>query len=134
MQQYLRQLGRSHAVVRLPCCWYKSHHHASIARTDFISESVRRQFYIIVLQLVRSPHRRLQYRQHVVRHHRHAGGNQCRKACIQRNHIACAMLVWPRLTDLARQTQQTVYRIKHGLLNNYLRQQLKKPSVKMRFA
>lgn len=60
--------------------------------------------------------------------------NQCRTARIQRNHIACAMLVWLRLTDLARQTQQTVYRIKHGLLDNYLCQQLKNPSVKMRFA
>ena len=60
--------------------------------------------------------------------------NQCRKARIQRNHIACAMLVWLRLTDLARQTQQTIYRIKHGLLDNYLRQQLRNPSVKMRFA
>jgi hypothetical protein len=44
------------------------------------------------------------------------------------------MLVWLSLVDLARQTQQTVYRIKHGLLDNYLRQQLKRPSVKMRFA
>jgi hypothetical protein len=60
--------------------------------------------------------------------------NQCRKARIQRNHIACAMLVWLRLTDLARQSQQTVYRIKHGLLDNYLCQQLKNPSVTMRFA
>ena len=30
--------------------------------------------------------------------------NQCRKARVQRHHIACAMLVWLRLTDLARQT------------------------------
>lgn len=60
--------------------------------------------------------------------------NQCRKARIQSNHIACAMLVWLRLTDLARQSQQTVYRIKHGLLDNYPCQQLKNPSVKMRFA
>ena len=60
--------------------------------------------------------------------------NQCRKARIQRNHIACAMLVWLRLADLARQSGKTVYRIKHGLLDNYLCQQLKNPSVKMRFA
>jgi hypothetical protein len=60
--------------------------------------------------------------------------NQCRKARIQRNHIACAMLVWLRLTDLARQTRQTIYRIKHGLLHSYLCQQLKNPSVKMRLA
>jgi hypothetical protein len=60
--------------------------------------------------------------------------NQCQNARIQRNHIACAMLVWIRLTDIARQTQQTAYRLKHGLLDNYLCQQLKNPSVKMRFA
>ena len=48
--------------------------------------------------------------------------------------IACAMLVWIRLTDIARKTQQTAYRVKHGLLDDYLCQQLKKPSVKMRFA
>jgi hypothetical protein len=60
--------------------------------------------------------------------------NQCRKARIQRNHIACAMLVWIRLTDIACKTGQTVYRIKHGLLDDYLCQQLKNPSVKMRFA
>lgn len=30
--------------------------------------------------------------------------------------------------------QQTAYRIKHGLLDDYLFQQLKNPSVKMRFA
>jgi hypothetical protein len=60
--------------------------------------------------------------------------NQCRKARLQRNHIACAMLVWLRLTDLARQTQQTVYRIKHGLLDHYLRQQLKSPSIRMKSA
>jgi len=44
------------------------------------------------------------------------------------------MLVWIRLTDLARRTRQTIYRIKHGLLDDYLCQQLKNPSVKMRFA
>ena len=60
--------------------------------------------------------------------------NQCRSARIQRNHIACAMLVWIRLTDIARQTQQTVYRIKHGLLDDYLCQQLKKPTILMQFA
>ena len=62
------------------------------------------------------------------------GQNQCRKARIQRNHIACAMLVWIRLTDLARKTQQTAYRIKHGLLDDYLCQQLKNPAVTMRLA
>ena len=60
--------------------------------------------------------------------------HQCRKARIQRNHIARAMLVWIRLPDIACQTQQTVYRVKHGLLENYLCHQLKNPSVRMRLA
>jgi hypothetical protein len=60
--------------------------------------------------------------------------NHSRKARIQRNHIACGMLVWIRLTDITRQTQQTVYRVKHGLPDNYLCQQLKNPSVRTRLA
>ena len=56
---------------------------------------------------------------------------QCRKGRIQRNHIACAILVWLRLKDLAYQSCQTIYQIKHGLLSNYLVQQLKRPNVPM---
>ncbi len=56
---------------------------------------------------------------------------QCRKARIQRNHIACALLVWTRLKDLAYQSGQTIYQLKHGLLHDYLVQQLKNPSIPM---
>lgn len=56
---------------------------------------------------------------------------QCRKARIQRNHIACAFLVWVRLTELAHQTKQTLYQLKHGLLDDYLTQQLRNPSLEM---
>lgn len=56
---------------------------------------------------------------------------QCRKARIQRNHIACALLVWSRLKSLAYQLGRTVYQIKHGLLHDYLVAQLKNPSIKM---
>lgn len=56
---------------------------------------------------------------------------QCRKARIQRNHIACAFLVWVRLKALASQAGQTVYRLKQGLLDDYLVQQLRHPSLKM---
>jgi hypothetical protein len=56
---------------------------------------------------------------------------QCRKARIQRNHIACAMLVWLRLKNLAYQTGQTIYKIKHNLLSNYLIEQLKRPHIAM---
>jgi hypothetical protein len=56
---------------------------------------------------------------------------QCRKARIQRNHIACAMLVWLRLKSLAYKTYQTVYQLKHTLLSNYLIEQLKRPALPM---
>jgi hypothetical protein len=59
---------------------------------------------------------------------------QCRKARIQRNHIGCALLVWVRLKELAAQTGQTVYQLKSGLLDDYLCQQLKNPSLKMSLA
>lgn len=59
---------------------------------------------------------------------------QCRKSRIQRNHIACALLVWVRLKELAYQSKQTVYQLKHGLLYDYLCQQLKHPSLKMSLA
>lgn len=56
---------------------------------------------------------------------------QCRKARIQRNHIACAFLVWIRLKELATETGRTIYQLKHGLLSDYLIQQLKNPSLEM---
>ena len=56
---------------------------------------------------------------------------QCRKARIQRNHIGCAWLVWVRLKELAATTGRTIYQLKHGLLDDYLIQQLKQPSLKM---
>ena len=58
-------------------------------------------------------------------------GCQCGTGRIQRNHIACAMVVWSRLKQLAYQSKRTVYQIKHGLLHDYLVQQLKNPSVQM---
>jgi len=56
---------------------------------------------------------------------------QCRKARIQRNHIGCALLVWVRFKELAAQTGRTMYQLKHGLLDDYLIQQLKYPSLRM---
>ena len=59
---------------------------------------------------------------------------QCRKARIVRNHIGCAILVWVRLKQVAHETQKTIYRVKEGLLDDYLCQQLKSPTVQMRLA
>lgn len=56
---------------------------------------------------------------------------QCRKARIQRNHIACALLVWVRLKELATETGRTIYQLKHGLLSDYVIQQLRRPSLKI---
>jgi hypothetical protein len=61
-------------------------------------------------------------------------GCQCRKARIVRNHIGCAILVWVQLKQVAQETQRTVYRVKHDLLSDYLRQQLKSPTIKMSLA
>jgi hypothetical protein len=59
---------------------------------------------------------------------------QCRLARIVRNHIGCAILVWVRLKQVAHETAQTIYQVKYGLLSEYLRQQLKSPSIKMMLA
>ncbi len=59
---------------------------------------------------------------------------QCRKARIQRNHINCAIFVWIKLKQIAYSTGKTVYFIKNSLLSNYLKKELKFPSIIMSFA
>lgn len=56
---------------------------------------------------------------------------ECRTGRIQRNHIACAILVWIRLKSLAEQARTTIYQLKQGLLDNYLIQELRNPTLKM---
>ena len=56
---------------------------------------------------------------------------QCRSQRAQRNHIACAMLVWVRLNELAQEAQSNIYQLKQGLLSNYMREQLRQPSISM---
>jgi hypothetical protein len=58
-------------------------------------------------------------------------GCQCRKARIVRNHIGCAILVWVCLKQVAHDAHTTIYQVKHGLLSDYLRQQLQSPTIKM---
>jgi len=65
---------------------------------------------------------------------------QGRKARIQRNPIACALLVWTRLKAprggeaIAYRTGRTIYQTKHGMLSDYLKEQLKHPSIQMSLA
>lgn len=57
---------------------------------------------------------------------------QCRQARIQRNHIACAILVWNYLKKLAYFTKYTVYQLKQKSLSSYLIEELKQPSLPMK--
>jgi hypothetical protein len=59
---------------------------------------------------------------------------QCRKARIQRNHIACAILVWNCLKNIAYQSTQTVYQLKQRWLSGCLIEQLKCPAIRMQLA
>ena len=61
-------------------------------------------------------------------------GCQCRTARIVRNHIGCAILVWVRLNQVAHMLQRTIYQVKNELLSDYLRQQLKSPTIQMTLA
>ncbi|MGA7953029.1 MAG: transposase [Gloeobacterales cyanobacterium] len=59
---------------------------------------------------------------------------QCRKARIQRNHIACALLVWSHLKQRAYETGKTVYEQVRGVMSDYLRKELRQPTIPMVFA
>ena len=56
---------------------------------------------------------------------------QCRCQRAQRNHIACAMLVCVRLNAFAQAAQINIYQLKQGLFSNYMRAQLRHPSISM---
>jgi hypothetical protein len=55
---------------------------------------------------------------------------QCRKARAQKNHIGCALLVWQFLKRRAKECFTTVYALKQGLLDNYMTDELKSPSIR----
>ena len=55
---------------------------------------------------------------------------QCRLNRSQRNHICSSSLVWLCFNELANQAQKTMYQLKHGLLSDYLKQQLRHPSLR----
>jgi hypothetical protein len=106
----------------------------STQRTDYIVTNEMAQNNVKVVQDVCG------FRWKVEQFHRETKqltgleGNQCCIARIVRNHIGCAILVWVRLKQVAVETQRTIYRVKHDRLDDYLRSQLKSPSVLMRLA
>jgi len=103
-------------------------------RTDYVVTNEMTQDDVKVAQEV------CRFRWKVEQFHRETkqltgiAGCQCRQARIVRNHIGCAILVWVRLKQVADETQRTIYQVKHGLLDDYLRQQLKSPAIQMRLA
>lgn len=56
---------------------------------------------------------------------------QCRSARAQKNHIACAILAWVHMTTLARSMKTNIYSLKKKMLSNYLKAELRNPSVRM---
>ena len=54
---------------------------------------------------------------------------QCRLARSQRNHIALAVRAWTRLKQAAYQTQKTMYQLKQGFLDAYIRHELLQPAL-----
>ena len=54
---------------------------------------------------------------------------QCRHAQIQKNHIACAILVGRFLKKTAYFIGKTVYQLKHELLSEYLKKELRYPTL-----
>ncbi|MGZ8246224.1 MAG: hypothetical protein ACXWT9_21720, partial [Methylomagnum sp.] len=58
---------------------------------------------------------------------------QCRKARAQKNHIGCAMLAWHCLTKAARKFKTNIYALKNRLLSEYMRRELRSPSIPLAF-
>jgi hypothetical protein len=54
---------------------------------------------------------------------------QCRKARSQRNHLACCYSAWVAIKIKAKEMKQTVYQLRNGLFAEYLKSQLKNPTI-----
>jgi Transposase DDE domain len=54
---------------------------------------------------------------------------QCRKARSQRNHLACCYSAWVAIKVKAQEMRKTVYQLRNGLFAEYLKSQLKNPTI-----
>ena len=97
----------------------------SSQRTDYVVTNEIAQNQVEVVQEVCG------FRWKVEQFHRETKQLTGIKARIVRNHIGCAILVWVRLKQVAVETNRTLYRVKHDLLDDYLCQQLQSPTVQM---
>lgn len=55
---------------------------------------------------------------------------QCRLGRSQRNHIGCTLLVWVRMSAMAKTLGKSIYSLKFGLLGEYMRAQLANPTIR----
>jgi hypothetical protein len=55
---------------------------------------------------------------------------QCRKARSQRNHLACCYHAWVSLKVQAIVLSKTIYRVRTDLFSDYLRNELRNPTIK----
>jgi len=106
----------------------------STRRTDYIVTNDMGQDNVEVVRDVCGFRRRIEQFHRETKQVTGLENCQCRKARTVRNHIGCAILVWVQLKQIAHETQQTIYQVKHGLLDEYLCQQLKSPTIQMRLA
>lgn len=106
----------------------------STHKTDYVATNDLSQADIDAVQSVCNIHWKIEEFHRELKQLTGVEACQCRKARIQRNHIACALLVWSRLKAIAYQSGRTIYQIKHGMLSDYLKEQLKHPSVQMSLA
>lgn len=54
---------------------------------------------------------------------------QCRKARSQRNHLACCYAAWVAIKVKAQEVKKTVYQMRTGLFAEYLKSQLRNPTI-----
>jgi hypothetical protein len=106
----------------------------STQRTDYIVTNEMSQDNVKVVQDVCGFRRKVEQFHRETKQLTGIEGCQCRKARIVRNHIGCAILVWIRLKQVAHMSQRTIYQVKNELLSDYLRQQLKSPTIQMTLA
>lgn len=103
---------------------------ASSQRTDYVATNDLSQSDVSVVRQVCDVRWRIEQLHREAKQLTGFKDCQCRLARIVRNHIASAFLVWVHLMRKETyQTGKTLYQVKHGLLSQYLRQQLKSPAI-----
>ena len=101
----------------------------STNRTDYVVTNNLTQNSINDVQNVHSIRRKIEEFHRELKQLTGVEKCQCRIGRIQRNHIACAMMVWTCLKKIAHAAGNTVYSIKKDLLRNYLINELRSPAV-----